>query len=339
MPHSPPRRLILGALLAGLAPALAGPVVAQAPDEFAPCPPLADLVRHPLLVASLYRLPAGPYNADGAAGANRDGYKWIEEQRQGAEWIVRGRAEGRADWCDLGWRQLDWGLARQVAAGGADSGSFGSGDPFHSTSFFVEALARACLIDPSGATGDRRAGLARAAMWLMSPRAEARGVPNNRPFTHRRYILAAAFGQSAAVTGDKAFADRATAWAEEGLGLQRDDGTDPERDGYDAGYQMVGVLMALRYLPVCLDPGLRGRLRAMVRKATAPELQRLGPDGRIDMTGSTRIGKEKSRSGQVKDVPYGEILQALVYGAQALPQPEWLEPAERIARARNWLKI
>jgi len=43
----------------------------------------------------------------------------------------------------LGWRELDWGLAQQQSDGG-----FSSKDPFHSTSFFVEALAR--LPDRSG---------------------------------------------------------------------------------------------------------------------------------------------------------------------------------------------
>jgi hypothetical protein len=334
MPHFPSRRrLLAGATALGLSLAAHGRAQ-ETDDPLRPAPPLKDLIRHPLLLRSLYRLPVGDaYAPDGSAGANRDGYKWIEEQRQGAEWIVRGVAEDRADWRDLGWRLLDWGLSHQ-----ADDGGFGSRDPFHSTSFFVEALARACLLDPSAATDDRRRALARAAGWLMSPAAEDKGVPNNRPYTHRRYILAAAFGQSAAVTGETAFAAKAQDWAGQGLGLQRDDGTNPERDGYDAGYQMVGVLMALRYLPACDDPDLRGRLRAMVRKAVAPELMRLQPDGAIDMGGSTRIGIEHSRAGVLKDVPYGEIMQALVYGAQALPEPAWLAPAERIARYRKWLK-
>ncbi len=334
MPRIPSRRrFVVGLSALGFPTVLAG--LARASDAPAqPAPPLTDLIRHTLLVRSLYRLPVSDaYTPDGAAGANRDGYKWIEEQRQGAEWIVRGVAENRAEWCNLGWRELDWGLRHQT-----DDGGFDSRDPFHSTSFFVEALARACLLDPAGATNDRKTRLARAARWLMSPAAEARGVPNNRPYTHRRYILAAAFGQSAAVTGDDTFAARARDWAGQGLGLQRDDGTNPERDGYDAGYQMVGVLMALRYLPVCGDPVLSNRLRAMMRRAVAPELARLAPDGSIDMSGSTRIGIEHSRAGVLKDVPYGEIVQALVYGAQALPAPEWLEPAERIARYRKWLK-
>src|SRR5579859_6747422 len=74
-------------------------------------PPLTTYLKDPLLVATLYRLPVGKdYSEDGAAGANRNGYRYIEEQRQGAEWIVRGYAQGRDDWTGIGWHQLDYGL-------------------------------------------------------------------------------------------------------------------------------------------------------------------------------------------------------------------------------------
>jgi hypothetical protein len=101
---------------------------------------------------------------------------------------------------------------------------------------------------------------------------------------------------------------------------------------------MVGVLMALRYLPVCNDPDLRARLRSMIRKAVAPELVRQRPDGSIDVSGSTRIGLEHGRSGKTKTVPYGEIAQALIYGVAAIPEPSWISPAQRIAVLQKWMK-
>lgn len=332
MPDLLRRRVMLAAAGATFVPGF--PYLAQARADDAPAPSLRSMIADPLLVRSLYRLGVSrDYSSEGAAGTNRSGFQWIEEQRQGAEWIVRGYAQTNSEWVELGWRELDWGLAQQQSDGG-----FGSKDPFHSTSFFVEALARACLIDPGGITRERTEGLARAAHWLMSGKAEEKGVPNNRPYTHRRYILAAAFGQAGAVTGESRLHQRAERWAGEGLDLQRGDGTNPEKDGYDVGYQMVGVLMALRYLPVCGNPGLRVRLREMVRRAVQPEIGRMAPDGSIDLQSSTRVGKEHARNGKLKDVPYGEIMQALVYGAHALPSAEWMQPAERIAHLRGWLK-
>ena len=325
--------ILLGLTLgAGIFPDLS--VLASEANDDSVSPTLKEMIRHSLLVHSLYRLPVSRnYAPDGAAGVNVNGYQWIEEQRQGAEWIVRGYAQDNQDWISIGWRLLDWGLDQQQT-----DGSFASKDAFHSTSFFIEALARSCIIDPTAASARRVDGLARGARWLMRGDVEEGGSANIRPYTHRRYILAAAFGQTAAVTGEKKFAERAAAWAREGLALQQGDGTNPEKNGFDASYQMVGVLMSLRYLPVCGVAGLRKHLRSMIRNATLLELRHQNPDGSIDAEGSTRIGKEHSRAGITKSVSYGEVLQALVYGAQALPQPEWISPAERIASYQKWLK-
>lgn len=323
------RQLLWGtvALLTG-----AGTAKGFAAQAGSSCGPLKDWLRHPLLTGTLYRHEVSrDYGPDGTAGANLNGYRWIEEQRQGAEWIVRGYSEQKPDWTARGWHQLDWGLAHQQS-----DGSFDSLDAFHSTSFFVEALARSCLIDPAGATRERADGLRRAASWLMSPRAEAAGIPHNLPYTHRRFLLAAAFGQAAEVTQESRFHARAIRWLDEGLALQTSDGTNPEKGGFDAGYQMVGVLMALRYLPTISATPAAARIESMVRKAIARELRQQRPDGSIDATGSTRIEREKSRSGKVKDVPYGEILQALVFGAQAFNEPAWLNAARKIATLRGW---
>lgn len=289
-------------------------------------------LRHPLLVRTLYRHEVSrDYDADGAAGANRAGYRWIEEQRQGGEWIVRGYAEERPEWIARGWRELDWGLAHQQSDGG-----FGSQDPFHSTSLFVEALARSCLIDPAGATPARVGGLQRAVAWLGSAAVEVQGARANLPYTHRRYILAAAFGQSAGVLGASRWMRTAAQWADRGLALQLADGTNPEKGGFDASYQMVGVLMALRYWPVCGDKAQKTQLRSMIRRAVNGELGRQRDDGSIDATGSTRVEMEHARSGKMKEINYAEILQALVFAAQALAEPKWQRAAEKIAELRQW---
>jgi hypothetical protein len=96
------------------------------------------------------------------------------------------------------------------------AGGFDSRDPFHSTSFFVEALGRSSLIDPSGATPERVQCLRRAAHWLMASPAAEKGIISNRPYTHRRYILAAALGQAGRVTGEQDSTHRAAKWADEG---------------------------------------------------------------------------------------------------------------------------
>ncbi len=300
--------------------------------EEAASPSLSRMIRHPLLVSSLYRHEVSKnYAPDGAAGANVERFQWIEEQRQGAEWIVRGLAEGRDEWAQRGWLQLDWGLSRQAADGGFDSK-----DPFHSTSLFLEALARGLMLEPAKATDARKQGLARAAACMLRSDVESKGVASNAPYTHRRYILAAGFGQAGAALNDAHLIGQGEHWAREGLAQQQPDGTNPEKGGFDASYQMVGVLMALRYLAVCKNALLRASLRSMTRAVVRRDLERQRPDGSIDAEGSTRVGLGAARSGKVKEVSYGEVLQALVFGAQALPESSWIEPAQRIVKLRSW---
>jgi hypothetical protein len=185
----------------------------------------------------------------------------------------------------------------------------------------------------------RSAGAKSIGVWRVSKTTVASRAAT--PFIPRRCSpkrwRAVVCGESAAATGNAAFADKAIAWANEGVALQQPNGTNPERGGFDAGYQMVGVLMALRYLPTCADPTLRATLRAMIRRAVPPELARQQSDGSIDPTGSTRIGLEAARSGKIKGVPYDEIFQGLVFAAAAVPQPGWIAPARRIAVYRGWL--
>jgi len=302
---------------------------AAQPADTAPSPPLSDLIRTPLLVDALYRrgVSSDVDQDTGAAELNRHTYTAIGFQRQGAEWIIHGVASGREEWRALGWRVLDWGIDRQMPDGG-----FGGAEVFFSTAQFIEALGRACLVDPSGATPGRVRSLTAGARWLGRP---ANLLPGHRallPYTHRRYILAAALGQAGAVSGERLLSDGAARWAKEGVSLQRPDGVNPERGGFDVSYQMAGVLMAQRYLAACDIPSMRRSIRQMTRKAVEWELSRLENSGRLDPTGSTRVGLERMLDGAPKKIGYNEVLQALVYAGLTVPEPAWLEAANRVSR-------
>jgi hypothetical protein len=294
----------------------------------APAPPLRDLIRNPLLVDALYRrgVSSDVDQDTGAAELNRRTYTAIGFQRQGAEWIVHGVASGREEWCALGWRVLDWGIDHQLPGGG-----FGGAETFFSTAQFIEALARACLVDPSGATPRRVRALTAGAYWLTRPANLVPGRRANLPYTHRRYVLAAALGQAGAVSGDRSLSEAGARWAQEGIALQRPDGVNPERGGFDVSYQMAGVLMAQRYLAACEFPVARRSVRLMTQKAVDWELSHVENSGRIASAGSTRVGLERMLDGTPKRIGYNEVLQALVYAALTMPEPAWLETASRIA--------
>ncbi|MDP2296025.1 MAG: hypothetical protein Q8M24_11260 [Pseudolabrys sp.] len=304
---------------------------AIADSDDGPSPPLSQMIKAPILIRGLYQYGVGgDYDLDGASEANRRGYSAIGYQRQGAEWIVRGIAVNRKDWISLGWRMLDWGLAYQTLVG-----DFGGSEPFYSTGQYIEALARSCVLDPTNATKSRVDGLVRAARWHMQPDVELNGLPLVRPYTHRYYIFAAAFGQAAAATGQQVFTHRAEKWARDGLSMQLADGINPERGGFDVSYQMVGVLFAMRYLAVCENPSLRRALRTMTRSAVEWELKRQSADGRIDAVGSSRVNIEHLINGRTKKVNYSELMQAFVYAALAVPDQSWLKAGELISKFQS----
>jgi hypothetical protein len=254
-------------------------------------------------------------NAEWEAGKSP---KWfIEQQRYGADLIEAGIVLDEEARFREGLLVIRWGLQRQ----GEDGGFPGTGDPFHSTSFFVEAFARSILLlkqsgrDPSTIDAKSVQKLKAAAEWLMKPEVARRGENNNIPYTHRRWLLAAALGESAAVTGDRAMALAAERYAHEGLGLQTEEGINPEKGGGDVNYQAAGILFAARYYTVCTDAALRGRIRTMIEKGLRWELTNVDSHGDVSDATSTRAGKEKGRSGAVKKIDYKVIIEVFTFGS------------------------
>ena len=316
--------------------------------------PFADLAVQSSapIVSLLYRHPADGLRggtARGAAGVNArwergTSRQWfIEEQRAGEVAAIGALLTYDVATIDAALRLLDWGFARQVA-----DGSFaGSGDPFHSTSFFVVAAAHTCLFfQRAAASGqyplagrylgriaDYLPRIRRAARWMAGPSVWSPGLAGNAPFTHRRYLVGAAVGLSGVLTADSALIERAHAVIEDGLSLQRADGSNPERGGHDSSYQMTGVVFAqywAAYLPT--DP-LTPAVRAMIGRALGWEATRVLPTGEVTAEGNTRTaGQERSRSGAIKGVAYSRVIRGFASWAALTGDPAWAERAWRVGR-------
>lgn len=340
------RRPLGACLLAGL---IASTLEAAEPAR----PTLAELDRDPLLVrAIMLRLARAPdhhvrFATSGAASSNVDyeqraGGQWfVEDQRYAGDLIEAGLIAGNAEVVQLGTKLLDWAFARQQP-----DGSFaGTGDPFHSTSLFVEAAARAILFAresdaPEGRSLNERYAkrTIAAARWMIQPKVFHRGEKNNRPYTHRRWIVAAALGMAGELAHDTELASAAADSARDGLSLQQPDGVNPEKDGFDVSYQAVGLVMAARYYTVCRDTGLRARIREMLSRGLAWELGKIDAEGEVSAEGSTRIAQELSRSGKSKTIDFKAVVTALVDGARITGKREFYEAAERVARHVRWIK-
>jgi hypothetical protein len=89
------RREFIGLCLAFSASAALPKLALTAPRDSQSAPPITALIRQPLPVRSLYRLPVSHDHApDGAAGTNRQGYRWIEDNAKARNGSCAALAEG-----------------------------------------------------------------------------------------------------------------------------------------------------------------------------------------------------------------------------------------------------
>lgn len=283
----------------------------------------------------------GPVNH--AWDVSHTGKWYIEEQRYGSDLVGGGIASGDANAIDRGLSILSWGFRQQQPDGGFDCP-----DAFHSTSFFVEATAHSLLLLESSAFAQRyrpviedmKPRLHAAARWMIEPKNEGPGRKHNEPFTHRRYLVAAALGETGILLHDAALIARSADYIREGEALQDASGFNPERGGWDSSYHAVGMVFAERYYTIVADDSLRPALFRMLEKAAAWEASRVNPEGEISTEGNTRVGgivSEENRSGKAKKVAVSSAYRAFYYWSRISGDARFEQLAKKIAaRAHQW---
>ena len=294
--------------------------------------------QNPVLCNTYYSsrsLIATAIASDGAIGVTATaenpggGQFYIETQRYGADFIQAGLATGNTTggvpFTTFGETIIDYGFSKQGSGGDFP----GTGDPFHSTSLFVEAAARAILLflETGGGVGaswvstDSPKTLA-AAQWLDSPTVKAAGIQSNAPYTHRCWLLAAALAQIGIAVGGSIGSPLITdaiTFAEQGLTRQLSNGVNPERGGYDVSYQCLGELMACRYAYTLVPGSLLSSVLASIRAGLNWALPKVNlSTGAIDTSGSSRTGIEFSRGGDVKAPDYRSAGQAFLMASDLL---------------------
>jgi hypothetical protein len=281
----------------------------------------------------------GPVNR--AWDASHSGKWYIEEQRYASDLIVGGIARSNTDAIDRGLLALKWGFAQQKSDGGFDCP-----DTFHSTSFFVEAAARSLLLLEASdyaaryrqtITGMKPKVLA-AARWMMIPQIETRGKKGNGPYTHRRYLVAAALGETGILTHDSVLIKHSEEYARDGIALQSEAGYNPERGGWDSSYNAVGLLFACHYYVLVADEGLKPALYKMLDKGMRWEADRVNDEGGVQTEGNTRVGgaiTEKGRSGKEKTVAVGQVYRAFYYWSVISGDGSYDKLARKVAQKAN----
>jgi hypothetical protein len=300
-----------------------------------------------------YREPDRVASDESAAGAisrvnvqweqNHSGNWYIEEQRYAADAICAGIAQQDVAAIERGLKGLRWGFEQQQP-----DGSFDCPDAFHSTSFFEEAAARACLLLNACQYATQFASdiewikshILKTAHWMTEPEVEAQGKKRNIPYTHRRYLVAAALGEAGVLCGDQTLIDHSKEYIREGITLQQPDGVNPEKGGSDCTYQGAGLYYAECYYDIAADDGMKSALRPMLAKGYAWLKGRVLPDGTMDVSSDTRVGAapEKGRSGAVKKVNYGIIYRGFYHWSMISQDPEYAQLAEKVAKGEEIYK-
>jgi hypothetical protein len=302
--------------------------------------------------STAYRRPdrVAPSAPDGAISnvnikwdQDHAGNWYIEEQRYAVDAICAGIAQQDTAAVERGLKGLRWGFEQQQP-----DGSFNCPDAFHSASFFVEAAARACLLLSASQNGNQYASdidwlkprILKAARWMTEPTVEEQGKKRNIPFTHRRYLVAAALGEAGAIGGDKSLIDHSKEYIREGIALQQPDGVNPEKGGADSTYQGAGLYYAACYYNLVADDEMRSVLRPMLEKGYAWLKNQVLPDGTIDVSGNTRVGStpEQGRNGALKKVNYGIIYRGFYQWSMISNDTDYAQLAEKVVKGEEIYK-
>ncbi|MFI5350488.1 MAG: hypothetical protein ACHQ2Z_13150 [Elusimicrobiota bacterium] len=275
----------------------------------------------------------GPYNRDFDAGKN--GEWFIESQRFGFDAVGAGLAHGRKDLIDRGLHIFDWGLAHQ-----SPDGSFHCPDRYHSTAFFLEAVARAALLLESSPFRDdykawvesAKPKLRAGALWMISPAQEKKGLTGDSPYTHRYYLNADAVGFVGLLDDDADLIRKSKDYVRMGLSKQAPQGFNPEKGGSDTSYHAVGLVFALRYYDILADKALREEMSPMISSGLKWLGSRVREDGSFDQTGNTRTGsgQEIGRDKKPKTMSYGSAARAFADWSRVTGDSAGEEIARRV---------
>jgi len=331
-------------------------VAASAQQDAAACkvaPTMLQLVSNPLVTSAIHKrmhMQKVAANWDGASDLSqewKDGKRkgwFIENQRGGADLIEAGVVLKDHAMVEQGLHMFEWGFQRQDSDGGWHE----TGDAFHSVTVFLVDVERSLLViqeaQPQFKELEPRVKamiphVHAAALWLLRPDVFAAGKEHDKPFTHRRWILAAVLGNAGQLTGDTKLTEAAAVSAKEGIALQHEDGENPERGGFDVSYQMVDALQGTRYytsLSCSHDAELMAQVRNQLVKTCQWEMKHLLPDGSVDVAGSTRMLKETGRGGEIKHTNYKEVIQAMAYTSMITGDPQYLQVAKKMAASQGW---
>jgi hypothetical protein len=264
--------------------------------------------------------------------------KWhVETQAVGFRLLLRAFQNCDEDTAERAWDALEWPFDHQTIEG-AVGAKF---DQFHSATLFAAALADSLILDEVEALHsiddevELVSDFRHLARWLARPDVMSFGMEKNRPFAHRKWMLAYVLMVSGAESGDDPLLRTAKSLALQARSDLLSDGTAVERDGFDVNYQSLSIFYAAKIQMA----GLLGEnLTPSIAKMSDRLLRAVKDDGGVDHSDSTRVWKEHGRSGGLKDNPYREMATALIFAHHTNQDNRYREKARLIVK-RNLPKL
>jgi hypothetical protein len=257
----------------------------------------------------------GAYSAPNIAWdqSGRVGTKWfIDEQHWADDVVCAGIAQNDVSAIQRGLLMFAWGFAQQQS-----DGSFLCTDQFHSTAFFVEGCAHACLMlekSPFAPTYAQQIKtlknqVLKSARWMNEPSVAAAAAITDAPFTHRRYLNAAALGETGVLCNVPDLIRASASYITTGESQQWPNGVNPEKGGWDSSYQALGLKYAARYYFVVAQSQA---LLTMGVDGQNWETTMVLPSGAVSVVGNTRTGscQERDHLGNCKGVSYDSVYES-----------------------------
>ena len=292
----------------------------------------------------LATLSSGDFpDAHGLTGSNRANGSWLEAgpQRGSCRGVIAALVAGNLAAADDAWRGIDVAFAHQRPDGGFEAEMRPNGTsarPYgaavETAFFFLQELGRAILVirqSPHEAHfHDRIAAvepkIRRASAFITVGYGTI--IAHSSHAVNRIIIAAKAFGACGLVLHDDALVATSRKLITHALTLRDQDGVFIENGGRDSSYNVVSILFGQALALHVSLPEFEAALPA----AVAWELTRIRETGEVDVTGNTRtgVGKEKSYTGQPKNVNYNEVVLALTYYGLAHHDAAALAAADRV---------
>lgn len=282
-------------------------------------------------------------DANALSGTNRVLGRWIEAgpQRGSCRAVIAAVVADDLPAADRAWRGIDVAFAHQRPDGGFEAEirpNGASARPFgaavETAYFFLQELGRMILVirqSPHEKHFHERIEtlepkIRRACAFISSGYDSI--IEKSSHAVNRIIIAAKAFGTCGRALDDEKLVATSRKLIAHALTLRDADGVFIEHGGRDSSYNVVSILFGqVLALHVALP-----EFDAALPAAVAWEITRIKPSGEVDVTGNTRtgVGKEKSYSGEPKNVNYNEVVLALTYYGLVHKDPAALAAADRV---------